>query len=120
VQHLLRHGTSGFKVISERLVILTSLCRSYGEGAITTYCKHLRFDVAGTSVAQLTTSLMLSKNSIAGLRQPLHVVVDIRSVFQQMLKRMVIINLKAQQISEINLIETNNTPHFKRSFDTIQ
>jgi hypothetical protein len=36
VPHLLRHGTSVFKVISERPVILPSECRALGEGAITT------------------------------------------------------------------------------------
>ena len=35
--HLLRHGTSVFKVISERPVIVTSKCQALGEGAITTY-----------------------------------------------------------------------------------
>jgi hypothetical protein len=52
VPHLLRRGTYVFKVISERPKILTSKCRALGEGAITTYCKRLRFDVAGTSGAQ--------------------------------------------------------------------
>jgi hypothetical protein len=41
VPHLLRHGTSVFKVIPERPVILTSECRALGEGAITTYFKRL-------------------------------------------------------------------------------
>jgi hypothetical protein len=40
--HLLRHGTSVFKVISQRLVILTSKCRALCEGAIITYFKRLR------------------------------------------------------------------------------
>jgi hypothetical protein len=52
VPHLLRLGTSVFKVISERLMILTSECRALGEGAITTYIKRLRFDVADTSRAR--------------------------------------------------------------------
>jgi hypothetical protein len=52
VPHLLRHGTSVFKVISERPMILPSECRGLGEGAITTYFKRLRFDAAGTSGAQ--------------------------------------------------------------------
>jgi hypothetical protein len=52
VPHLLRHGTSNFKVISERPVILTSECRALGEGAITTYFKRLRFDAAGTNGAR--------------------------------------------------------------------
>jgi hypothetical protein len=52
VPHLLRHGTSFFKVISERPVILTSECRAFGEGAITTNFKRLRFDAAGTSGAR--------------------------------------------------------------------
>jgi hypothetical protein len=52
VPHLLRHGTSVLNVISERPVILPSECRALGNGAITTYVKRLRFDVAGTSGAQ--------------------------------------------------------------------
>jgi hypothetical protein len=42
VPHLLRHGTSVLKVISERPVILPSECFALGEGAITTYFKRLR------------------------------------------------------------------------------
>jgi hypothetical protein len=52
VPHLLRHGTSVFKVMSERPVILPSECRALGEGAITTYFKRLRFDAAGPSGAR--------------------------------------------------------------------
>jgi hypothetical protein len=53
VPHLLRHGTSVFKVISERPVILTFEYRALGEGAITTYFKGgLRFDAAGPSGAR--------------------------------------------------------------------
>jgi hypothetical protein len=52
VPHLLRHGTSVSKVISERPVILTSECRALGEGGITTYFKRLRFDAAGPSGAR--------------------------------------------------------------------
>jgi hypothetical protein len=48
VPHLLRQGTSVFKVISERPMILPSECRALGEGAITTYFKRLRFDSART------------------------------------------------------------------------
>jgi hypothetical protein len=33
-------------------MILTSECRALGEGAITTYLKRLRFDVAGMSGAR--------------------------------------------------------------------
>ena len=47
MSHLLRHGTSVFKVISERPVILPSECRALGEGAITTYlgcCVHFVFE----------------------------------------------------------------------------
>jgi hypothetical protein len=46
VPHLLRHGTSVFKVISERHVILPSEYRALGEEAITTYYQRLRFDAA--------------------------------------------------------------------------
>jgi hypothetical protein len=52
VPHLLRYGTSVFKVISERPVVLPSECRALGEGATTTYFKRLRFDVAGPSGAR--------------------------------------------------------------------
>jgi hypothetical protein len=52
VPHLLRHGTSVFKVISERPVILNSECCALGEGAITTYFKCLRFDAVGSSGAR--------------------------------------------------------------------
>jgi hypothetical protein len=45
VQHLLRHGTPVFKVISESPVILTFEFRALGEGAITTYFKRLRLTV---------------------------------------------------------------------------
>jgi hypothetical protein len=52
VPHLLRHGTSSLKVISERHVSLPSECRALGEEAITTYFKRLRFDAAGPSEAR--------------------------------------------------------------------
>jgi hypothetical protein len=52
VPHLLRHGTSVFKVISERPVILPSECCALGEEAITTFFKRLRFDAAGPSEAR--------------------------------------------------------------------
>jgi hypothetical protein len=52
VPHLLRHGTSVFKVISERPVLLPSECRALDEGAITSYFKRLRFDAAGPSGAR--------------------------------------------------------------------
>jgi hypothetical protein len=42
VSHLLRHGTSVLKVISERHVILSSECRAFGEGAITHFKRLLR------------------------------------------------------------------------------
>jgi hypothetical protein len=60
VPHLLRHGTSVFKVISEKPVILPSECRAVGEGAITTYFKRLGFDAAGRSGA-LTHDLPFAK-----------------------------------------------------------
>jgi hypothetical protein len=52
VPHLLQHGTSVLKVISERPVILPSECRALGEEAITTYFKRLKFDAAGRSGAR--------------------------------------------------------------------
>jgi hypothetical protein len=69
VPHLLRHGTSIFKVISERPVILTSGCNALDEEAITTYFKRLRFDAAGTSWLELTTSRMLSESTTTRLPQ---------------------------------------------------
>ena len=48
------------KVISERPVILSSKCCALSEEAITTYFKHLRFDVAGMSGAQ-TNDLLFAK-----------------------------------------------------------
>jgi hypothetical protein len=45
--HLLRHGISIFKVISERPVILTFESRALCEETITTYFKRLGFDAAG-------------------------------------------------------------------------
>jgi hypothetical protein len=70
VPHLLRHGTSIFKVISERPVIFTSECHALGEGAITTYFKHLRFDAAGLSGAQTHDTQMLSESTTTRLLQP--------------------------------------------------
>jgi hypothetical protein len=52
VPHLLLHGTSDLKVISERPVILTSECRALGRGAITTYFKRLWVDVGGIRSAR--------------------------------------------------------------------
>jgi hypothetical protein len=49
VPHVLRHGTSVFKVISERTVILTSEYRVLSELAINAYFKCLRFDAAGVT-----------------------------------------------------------------------
>jgi hypothetical protein len=63
VPHLLRHGNSIFKVISERPVIPTSECRALGEEAITAYFKRLRFDAACLAELELTTSRMLSDST---------------------------------------------------------
>jgi hypothetical protein len=65
VSHLLRHGTSVFKVIhvSERSAILPSECRALGEGAITTYFKRLRFEAAGLSGARTHDLHLLSKST---------------------------------------------------------
>jgi hypothetical protein len=70
VPHLLRHRTSVFKVISEKPVILTSDCHALGEGANTTSFKRLRFDVAGTSGAQIHNPRMLSESTTTRLPQP--------------------------------------------------
>jgi hypothetical protein len=52
VPHLLRHGNSVFKVISERPMIIVSEYCALGKGAITTYFKRLAFAAAGTSGAR--------------------------------------------------------------------
>jgi hypothetical protein len=49
VPHLLRQGTSVFKVISERPMNLTSECCALGEGGITTCLKHLALDADNRS-----------------------------------------------------------------------
>jgi hypothetical protein len=54
VPHLLRHGTSVGKVISERPVILTSEYRALDKRAITIYFKRLGFDAAGSSINLLS------------------------------------------------------------------
>jgi hypothetical protein len=69
VPHLLRDGTSIFKVISERLVILTSECGALGEGAITTYFKVVGFMWMVRAGLELTTSLMLSESTATRLPQ---------------------------------------------------
>jgi hypothetical protein len=69
VPHLLRHGTSVFKVISERPVILPSECRALGDGAITTYLGLTRPARAGL---ELTTYRLLSESTTTRLRQPVH------------------------------------------------
>jgi hypothetical protein len=66
---LLGHGASVFKVISKRPAILTSECRALSNGAITTYFKCLRFDVASPSGAKLMTSRMLSESTTTRLPQ---------------------------------------------------
>jgi hypothetical protein len=49
---MIAHGTSVFKVIFERPVILTSECWFFGEGANTTYLKRLKFKAAGPTGAR--------------------------------------------------------------------
>ena len=66
---LLRQGTSVFKVISERPVILTSKCHALGEG------EPLSIHVLGLtqperSGLELKTSEMLSKSATTRLSQP--------------------------------------------------
>jgi hypothetical protein len=65
VAHLLRHGTSVFKVISERPVIHSSVCYAFGIGPITTYFK----DLSGLGL-QLTTSRILIESTTTRLPQP--------------------------------------------------
>jgi hypothetical protein len=61
--HLLRHGTSVFKVISERPVILTSECRALSEV--------LGLTRPARAGLELTTSQMLSEITNTRLPQPL-------------------------------------------------
>jgi hypothetical protein len=72
VQHLLRHRTSVFKVISEKPVILTTECHALGEGAITTYFKRLRLTRPAWAGLELTTPRLLSERTITRLRQPIN------------------------------------------------
>jgi hypothetical protein len=60
VPHLLRDGTSFFKVISERPVFLPIQCCALAEGSITSYFRRLRFDAAGPSEAR-TQDLQFAK-----------------------------------------------------------
>jgi hypothetical protein len=59
-----------FKVISERPVVLTSKCRAFGEGAITTYFKRLMLTRPAREGLELTTLLMLSESTTTRLPQP--------------------------------------------------
>jgi hypothetical protein len=71
VPHLLRYGTSVFKVISERHMIITSECRALDGGAIATYFKRLWFDAAGPSGAQ--NSRFVTESTTTRLRQPVQI-----------------------------------------------
>jgi hypothetical protein len=59
VPHLLRHGTSVFKLISERPVILTSDCCALDDGAITTYLNVLGLTRPARAELVITTFRML-------------------------------------------------------------
>ena len=66
--HLLRHGTSVFKVISERPVIPSSECRALGEEAvITTFLNVLGLTRSARAGLELTTSRMLSESNTTRL-----------------------------------------------------
>jgi hypothetical protein len=89
VPHLLRHGTSVFKVISERPVILTSKCRAHGEGAITTYFTSLGLTRLARAGLKLTTYRLLSESSTTRLRQLVaskSVEIDIMTLRQHVMK----------------------------------
>jgi hypothetical protein len=66
--HLLRHGTSVFKVISERPVILPSECHALGEEAITV----LGLTRPARAGLKLTTYRLLSESTTTRLRQPVY------------------------------------------------
>jgi hypothetical protein len=70
VPHLLRHGTSVFKVISKRPVILPSECRALDEGAITTYLNVLGLTRPARPGLELTIYRLLSGSTTTRLRQP--------------------------------------------------
>jgi hypothetical protein len=79
--HLLQHRSPVCKVISERPVILISECRALGEGAITTYSKRLRFDVARTSGAR--THDLLSESSTTRLPQPVNSILGPKGIWKK-------------------------------------
>ena len=64
VPHLLRHGTSVFKVISERPVILTSKCWALGEGAIPTYFHVLGLTRPGAEHGARTHDLPITRREL--------------------------------------------------------
>jgi hypothetical protein len=68
VPHLLRHGTSVFKVTSERAVILTSECRALGEPILNV----LGLTRPARAGFELTTSRMLSESTTTRLPQPVN------------------------------------------------
>jgi hypothetical protein len=63
MSNLLQHGTSVFKVTSERHVILTSECRALGKGVITTHSNALGLTQPAQVGLELTTSRMLSESA---------------------------------------------------------
>jgi hypothetical protein len=70
VPHLLRHGTSIFKVISERPVILPSECRALGEGAISLpNLNVLGLTRPAQAGLELTTYRLLSESTTTRLQQ---------------------------------------------------
>jgi hypothetical protein len=71
--HLLRHGTSVFKVISERPVILIPECRALGEGAIATYFLNVLGLMQPVQAGlKLMTSGLLNESTTTRLQQSLH------------------------------------------------
>jgi hypothetical protein len=70
MSHLLRHGTSVFKVISERPVILPSECRVHGKDAVIPILNVLDLTRPARAGLELKTYRLLSESTTARLRQP--------------------------------------------------
>jgi hypothetical protein len=60
------HGTSVFKVVFERSMILASKCCDFGEGAITTYFNVLRLTWPARAELELKISQKLSESATTG------------------------------------------------------
>jgi hypothetical protein len=74
VPHLLQHGTSVFKVISERPMTLTSECRALGKGGISTYFNVLGLMQPAQEGLEFDTSRMLSESTTTTLPQQVKII----------------------------------------------